>query len=598
MDEPTANGVQPAPPQAVAAPAGPPPLPAEVAPGGNPSTAVETPPPRWSVLGMIRRAVRAVDDWFCGDGRWYLGSAAFHALAILCLGFVAATIPARLLSKNDDAASFDAAEVDRSSGPELARFEVGDPPLDPTEITAESLAQRRALPIASQEARHYDDSPEFEEAGGGIVSNLDAPRLAGFGGLNVAGLPGPAGPGGVGIGIGLGNSPGSGGPGIGYAQRGKGHRNALMGVSGGTKASDRVVAAGLDWLARHQATMGHWSLDFHHQCRGGTCSGSSIIRADTAATAMALLPFLGAGQTHKTKGPYQQTISKGLMWLVSRQSANGNLADGSERGMYAHGLATITLCEAYGLTKDERIGYAARQAVVFIERAQNPETGGWRYKGIPAEYSDTSVFGWQIMALKSAQLAGIPVSTAVLANAEKWLKIVATGPYDGLYCYQPTREATPTMTAVGMLCRQYMGLNPHDQGMREGKMYLMQNQPENSLTRNCYYWYYATMVMHNFLDADWDAWNRKMRRVLIESQDREGCASGSWDPNRPTVDAWGGQGGRLMMTSFNTLTLEVYYRYLPLFQSEMLGLGRAADVGIVKPVEKPAEATVEPKGTE
>ena len=109
---------------------------------------------------------------------------------------------------------------------------------------------------------------------------------------------------------------------------------------------------------------------------------------------------------------------------------------------------------------------------------------------------------------------------------------------------------------------------------------------------------FCALVMHNFLDADWDAWNRKMRRVLIESQEREGCASGSWDPDRPTVDAWGGQGGRLMMTSFNTLTLEVYYRYLPLFQTEMLGLGRGADMGFVKPAEKPAEVPAEPKGTE
>ena len=46
--------------------------------------------------------------------------------------------------------------------------------------------------------------------------------------------------------------------------------------------------------------------------------------------------------------------------------------------MYAHGLATITLCEAYGLTKDERIGAAAQRAVIFIEHAQHPASGGWR----------------------------------------------------------------------------------------------------------------------------------------------------------------------------------------------------------------------------
>jgi hypothetical protein len=596
MNEPTANLVQPAAPQVITAPSGPPPLPVEVAPAADVETAGAAPSPVSRIWTIIGRAAKSFDDWFCGDGRWYLGSAAIHAMAILCLGLIAAAVPVTLISK--DVVSFDAADVDRSPPAEMARFELGDPQFDPTALNLDAISQRKAQPIAAQEARHYDDSPEFEEAGGGIRSNSTAPAFGGFGGFSVTGLPGPAGRGGVGIGIGLGNNAGSGGPGEGFGHRGKGHRDALMGSGGGTKASDRAVLAGLDWLARHQFTMGHWSLDFHHQCRGDKCSGTSTIRADSAATAMALLPFLGAGQTHKAKGPYQQTINKGLAWLVAHQSADGNLADGAENPMYSHGLATITLCEAYGLTKDERVGYAARQAVVFIERAQNPETGGWRYRGIPAEYSDTSVFGWQIMALKSAQLAGIPVSTSVLANAQKWLKLVATGPYDGLYCYQPTREATPTMTAVGMLCRQFMRLDPRDQGMSEGKNYLMHNPPGTSLTRDCYYWYYATMTMHNFMDADWDIWNRKMRRVLIESQEREGCALGSWDPDRPTVDTWGTRGGRLMMTSFDTLTLEVYYRYMPLFDPDLLGLNPPANMGFVKPIDKAPEKPADSKTEE
>ena len=76
--------------------------------------------------------------------------------------------------------------------------------------------------------------------------------------------------------------------------------------------------------------------------------------------------------------------------------------------------------------------------------------------------------------------------------------------------------------------------------------------------------------MHNFADADWDAWNRKMRRALIETQAKTGCATGSWDPERPTADRWGSNGGRLMTTSFSTLCLEIYYRYLPLFKTDSL----------------------------
>ena len=107
--------------------------------------------------------------------------------------------------------------------------------------------------------------------------------------------------------------------------------------------------------------------------------------------------------------------------------------------MYAHGLATIALCEAYGMTHDEHVGIAARLAVAYIERAQNESTGGWRYQ--PGDAGDTSVFGWQIMALKSAQLAGLPVNSIVFDNAQRWLHSVAKGEHLGLYSYQPYRAS-------------------------------------------------------------------------------------------------------------------------------------------------------------
>jgi len=54
--------------------------------------------------------------------------------------------------------------------------------------------------------------------------------------------------------------------------------------------------------------------------------------------------------------------------------------------------------------------------------------------------------------------------------------------------------------------------------------------------------------------------------VLIDSQVKEGCAAGSWDTNDPSPDPWRAQGGRIMITSLCCLTLEVYYRYLPLYK--------------------------------
>ena len=62
---------------------------------------------------------------------------------------------------------------------------------------------------------------------------------------------------------------------------------------------------------------------------------------------------------------------------------------------------------------------------------------------------------------------------------------------------------------------------------------------------------------------EWDQWNREMRRALLESQEKEGCAAGSWNPE---PDPWGKQGGRVMTTAIGCLSLEVYYRYIPLYK--------------------------------
>ena len=84
----------------------------------------------------------------CGEGRWYLGSAALHAVAILSLGLIAVAVPLQLSPQ--DAASFEAADADRPLGSEIPPFEVGDPPLDPSELNAKTLGQSKALPLAAR----------------------------------------------------------------------------------------------------------------------------------------------------------------------------------------------------------------------------------------------------------------------------------------------------------------------------------------------------------------------------------------------------------------------------------------------------------------
>jgi hypothetical protein len=332
-----------------------------------------------------------------------------------------------------------------------------------------------------------------------------------------------------------------------------------------TRPEKLAIARALDWLARHQLPDGSWSLSgYTVRCKSGArCSGQSAAPQDIAGTALGLLPLLAAGQTHETKGPYKQVIAKGVYYLVSRQKSDGGFGDVT---MYEHGLAAIALSECFGMTGDPKVRVAAQRALDFIVAAQDPNGGGWRYHA--REPGDVSVTGWQVMALKSGQMASLSVDPAVLERAKRFLDSLCSSGAEGTgnggrFGYTLAGDFTPTRSAVGLLCYQYLGVQQSDPVMVNGTAYLMENLPRPSGDDEVYYWYYATQVMYNQLGPNWDTWNRAVRKRLVDSQCREGCGAGSWDPKS---DEWGRRGGRVMQTALSTLTLEVYYRYLPLYQ--------------------------------
>jgi hypothetical protein len=506
--------------------------------------------------------------WFREDGPWWLCSFVFHLILVCSLALLGGKV---VESIAQEAPSFEEAKIDaKPEVPDkIERFELGETPVDPTELSTDTLTLEKPAQVA-QEAEFNDDSDKFEHRGGGVASDSKQPDTGGLGGFDIKAIgPGPAvkGRGGVGVGVGTGTHAGSGGSGSGFGGRGSGSRKALLGSGGGTKQSEQAVAAALNWIARHQLSDGSWSLTrYKTRCKDVTCDGNALAGDHpSAATALALLPFLAFGQTHESKGPYRKSIAAGVHFLIANQKPNGDLSMGGT--MYDHGLAAIALCECYGMTNEKTVRGAAQAALNFIAEAQDPAGGGWRY--YPRTPGDTSVVGWQLMALKSGQMAYLNVNPVVFDKAKAFLKSVSFGAAGGHFSYMPggvLASGDQATTAIGLLCHQYMGMAKNDVAMVEGTTYMMQNMPDLTSPRNIYYWYYATQVLHNQPGADWDKWNRKMRRYLIDTQCRKGCAEGSWSPSVPGKDQHGDTGGRLMVTSLSALTLEVYYRFMPLYQ--------------------------------
>lgn len=341
-----------------------------------------------------------------------------------------------------------------------------------------------------------------------------------------------------------------------YAQRFSDQRMDIVERMDGSKETERAVQSALQWLAAHQSLDGRWSASgFDGAC--GQCGGETHIEADQALTGLSLLCFLGAGHTRIKAGPYHDNVDRGLRWLTSRQKADGDLR--GEETMYSHGIATIAISEAYAMTGDRQLFAPVQQAARFIQRARNTKVGGWRYD--PGQSGDTSVLGWQVMALKSASNAGVDMPGETFDAARAWLDRVSERSRPGLYAYQPGQRPTPSMTAEGMFAQLLLGLRPDHRRMRDSVEFILQHLPNWESDPRTYFWYYASLALFQHQGKEWETWNNALTEELTKHQRKDGRGAGSWDP----VDEWSKIGGRIYQTALCTLMLEVYYRYLPLY---------------------------------
>ena len=342
--------------------------------------------------------------------------------------------------------------------------------------------------------------------------------------------------------------------------RSEGMQQKLLDAYGGTAATQRAVQEALRWLYRYQGKQGMWSLT-------GRYKNGARAENEEAATGLALLAFQGAGYT--PNGPqhdYTRATARAWSTLLQRQEEDGNFfRTGAGNGqLYTQAICTIALCELYGMTRSSQYREPAQRAIDYCVKIQSSK-GGWRY--YPGTDSDLSVTGWFVMAMQSARMAGLEVPSPTLKRISGFLDSVSheSGSF---YGYQPRSAATASMTAEGLLCRQYLGWSQSDSRLRIGAKYLIRNLPSWEDDRDVYYWYYATQVCHHMEGKYWRTWNDTMKVVLPANQVEKGPERGSWNPKG---DEWGNEGGRLFVTCLSTYMLEVYYRHLPIYQTNLLG---------------------------
>ena len=244
---------------------------------------------------------------------------------------------------------------------------------------------------------------------------------------------------------------------------------------------------------------------------------------DVGLTGLALLAFLGNGNT-TGQGPHRDVVSKGIRWLHAQQDPEtGRIGDdATHEFIYDHALATLALCEAYVFSKSPLIKRAAQSAVDYIQRARNPY-GAWRYEVPPIGDNDTSVTGWMVFCLVSAKDGGLRVDESAFDAALAWIDEVTDSITGRIGYDQPGSESSRTasnehfprssgeaMTAVGLLCRIFMGERPDDAPILAKHAELLLRTPPHwdpdGFGCDMYYWYYGTYAMYQMGGDHWRAW--------------------------------------------------------------------------------------------
>lgn len=303
------------------------------------------------------------------------------------------------------------------------------------------------------------------------------------------------------------------------------------------------IDRGLEFLAARQRKDGGW-------------------HANNAMNSLAMLAFMGRGHT-PGRGRYPDVLEKGKKYILANAADNpkGYLGTSS---MYEHGLTTLALAEMYGMDPDPELEARLRAAVELIERTQSP-SGGWRYGPAPGD-QDLSVTVMQIVALRAANNAEIPVSQKVIDKATAYVK--SCNYPGGGYGYSGPGQGGPT-SAAGVLSLQLLG-KPDDPGIPKTMDYLktfLRPTPKeqwegHGLQYFFYFHYYAIQAHYQYGGAHWNDWHPKVRDALLLKQNPDG----SWDVPPGSAEVAHSDANKVYPTAMACLVLDIYLHFLPAYQ--------------------------------
>jgi squalene cyclase len=286
-------------------------------------------------------------------------------------------------------------------------------------------------------------------------------------------------------------------------------------------------------------------------------------RYPTAMTALAGTALLMEGST-TTQGRHAESIRQAVDYLVSRSRSNGLIGDPKtdDRYTYGHGFSMLFLSQVLGEEEDERrreeLVSVLVRAVEFSGRAQTKD-GGWGYVSAKDgnDFDEGSTTITQVQGLRGCRNAGLPVPREIIDKAIAYIHR-CTMPDGGVQYSSKGGGGRPAISAAAIACLFNAGEedDTHVPRMLDYAQKHLGNIANNGFGHWHYAHFYYAQVMYREGGRTWAVYRDAIEKRLISEAQQEG--GGVFWPQ--------GYIGHVYTTATNLTILQLEKGTLPIYQ--------------------------------
>ena len=320
----------------------------------------------------------------------------------------------------------------------------------------------------------------------------------------------------------------------------------------------------------------------------------TVLGGDLQCTGLILLAFMGRGHDHIHGERYQETIAKGLDWLLAQQREDGSFPTPH---MHQHAIATAALAEAYAMTLDNKLREPASKALDYI--SSQDMDGLWKGSQLSDRF-DLETTAWCLLALQYGRMGDLEVLGSWQAR-QRWEDIwQAANEAAGLKALDAKKDRSiypRVMISTEGLATQYLGIQPGDlssngagtaiglitgvilgQGHGKLRMETLANEVLQShlpsygdfTSTNQLWLFFNTNGMFQMGGKRWQQFYSQVLKPLVTSQRNDkGAFHGSWDWDLPGNNHRDKELGRLLSTAHMVRTLIIFSIMFPTWKQRI-----------------------------